>query len=661
MNDQMDIEFDLFEFQGLLGQGSFGTVLKAFNKNTKQTVAVKVIKKKQMLQYAQLMQEAQIQQELQHPNIVKFFGVYETENKILIEMELISGGSLSSITKCTEEQAKYIMYSIFNALQYMHNNNIAHRDLKPENILVTHDLSFVKVTDFGLSTGYSSLMTKQCGTLIYMAPEQLNNRIYNKAVDIWAAGVIMYQLLVGEHPYYKKGCDIPQSQLTMHENCKKILNDKQFSLFRRLTEINPTKRYSATQAMLHPWFNNGGEEPLTMEEQFQQWKQSQKFQNIISLLMLLSKMGYKKVLHNRELYHQVSKNLNNKKKQDVMNNYEQLFADYQKSLNDAQKTKISTVVPTPSLDQHNDNNEQIIFQSSLMKPFRQLSSFNKHDAIRIINTNSQIQTPSNEEDNELDQQIKFSNQSYLIKERLEKQNIRPQVMIQSQPTKLTSNLSEIDSNIQDIDTQQQHLEKQCQQSTATNTSVSPTKSPLRRKRVKRTQIKQYLNEEIVQSNVQQIQLITQKPKQQHQQQQQQQQQQQYQQQQQQQQLQQQLQQQQQQSTTNVIRQQSPSPKNKFKIQLKPLNHQQQPVSQTSQSNGNQSLRLKVQKLSVDKEFFAPPVLDLSNLALECLSPKYRKTRTNSLHYQKRVYANEFQPSRVLGNAYKKNYDSFYMK
>lgn len=52
------------------------------------------------------------------------------------------------------------MYSIFNALQYMHNNNIAHRDLKPENILVTHDLSFVKVTDFGLSTGYSSLMTK---------------------------------------------------------------------------------------------------------------------------------------------------------------------------------------------------------------------------------------------------------------------------------------------------------------------------------------------------------------------------------------------------------------------------------------------------------------------------------------------------------------------
>lgn len=52
------------------------------------------------------------------------------------------------------------MYSILNALQYMHNNNIAHRDLKPENILVTHDLSLVKVTDFGLSTGYSSLMTK---------------------------------------------------------------------------------------------------------------------------------------------------------------------------------------------------------------------------------------------------------------------------------------------------------------------------------------------------------------------------------------------------------------------------------------------------------------------------------------------------------------------
>lgn len=63
------------------------------------------------------------------------------------------------------------MYSIFSALQYMHNNNIVHRDLKPENILISQDLSEIKVSDFGLSTAYSSLMTKQCGTLTYMAPE----------------------------------------------------------------------------------------------------------------------------------------------------------------------------------------------------------------------------------------------------------------------------------------------------------------------------------------------------------------------------------------------------------------------------------------------------------------------------------------------------------
>ena len=90
----------------------------------------------------------------------------------------------------------------------MHDNNIDHTDLKTENVLISSDLIKVKVTDFGLSTTYSSLMIKQCGTLIYMAPEQLNNRLYNKSIDIWAVGVIFYQLLVGDHPYYRKGCDI---------------------------------------------------------------------------------------------------------------------------------------------------------------------------------------------------------------------------------------------------------------------------------------------------------------------------------------------------------------------------------------------------------------------------------------------------------------------
>ncbi|CAD8083829.1 unnamed protein product [Paramecium sonneborni] len=92
MNEFCDISFDLFEFQEFLGQGSFGTVLKALNKQTQQLVAVKIIKKKSLFQSEQLMQEARILQELSHPNIVKFFAVHETDSRIFIEMELIQGG-----------------------------------------------------------------------------------------------------------------------------------------------------------------------------------------------------------------------------------------------------------------------------------------------------------------------------------------------------------------------------------------------------------------------------------------------------------------------------------------------------------------------------------------------------------------------------------------
>ncbi|CAK61590.1 unnamed protein product (macronuclear) [Paramecium tetraurelia] len=625
MNDNPDFSFDLFEFQGFLGQGSFGTVLKALNKETQQLVAVK---KKSLLQLEQLLQEAHILQELQHPNIVKFFGVHETESRILIEMELIQGGSLSSIPKCSEEQIKYIMYQIFNALQYMHNNNIAHRDLKPENILVTHDLSLVKVTDFGLSTGYASLMTKQCGTLIYMAPEQLNNKIYNKAIDIWAAGVIMYQLIVGQHPYYKKGCDVSQSQLQMHEQCKTYLNDIQYSLFRRLTEINPTKRYSATQALLHPWFNCGNDEPLTMEEQFQKWKQSQKLHKFILTLMLLNKMGYKKQLNDKEFYNEMSKKINQIKKQEfLLGNYDQLFADYQKSLTEDQKSKISCVSnkmdQNTRIDLHTTIDSTKQSHSTILQSSKLLLPFTSKQPIRVVNLNLQNQTPTVIEDIEQEQMMKLS--VHRNKEKQEKPIIRQQLIIQS--TKLNQTTEDNQQLIQDIKiSHQQNSEKQLEQST----TPSPTKSPqtLKKRRVKKQQLKQYLNEDIIQTNYQQMHNVIQVSQQEY--------------------------------NNNNIRQQSPLTKNAFKIQLKPLNHLPSMAS-SQHNNPNPSLRPRNQKHSVDREFYAPPILDLSNLALECMSPKQRQTRAISLSSQRRVYANEFQPYRVLGVIGRNNQDSFNIK
>ena len=91
----------------------------------------------------------------------------------------------------------------------MHDNSIIHRDLKPENILIanSNDLSSIKIIDFGLSmVNTNHLLDEYCGTIKYMAPEQLDQKNYGNSIDLWTCGIMMYMLLSkGEHPFINKG------------------------------------------------------------------------------------------------------------------------------------------------------------------------------------------------------------------------------------------------------------------------------------------------------------------------------------------------------------------------------------------------------------------------------------------------------------------------
>lgn len=101
------------------------------------------------------------------------------------------------------------MGSIFRSLHYIHSINIIHRDIKPDNILVSNyeDLSKIKMADFGLSTKldfyYPKTATSKCGTMLFMAPEILNNLSYSKSVDIWSCSIIMFILSQGKHPFFQ--------------------------------------------------------------------------------------------------------------------------------------------------------------------------------------------------------------------------------------------------------------------------------------------------------------------------------------------------------------------------------------------------------------------------------------------------------------------------
>ena len=136
-----------------------------------------------------IRREAEILSALNHKNIVQFRKVLESDEYFLIVMELVRGGSLRKLlTKrqmrkrpLTEEEVRVIMKSILEAVHHLHNHNVIHRDLKLENILLDDfkDLSTIKIADFGLSVKRDYYLSEKCGTLLYMAPEQVNKSSYS--------------------------------------------------------------------------------------------------------------------------------------------------------------------------------------------------------------------------------------------------------------------------------------------------------------------------------------------------------------------------------------------------------------------------------------------------------------------------------------------------
>ena len=250
-----------------IDHGAFGTVLHVLDLTTNKDMAVKVINKN-ATRYShidKMKEEVSILRILSHPNIVKFYGYIETTNQLLIKMEYIKYGSLKQWIKkrdkITEEEASIILKKILSAIEYLHSKQICHRDIKPENIMLSeeNDLNSIKIIDFGLSAQNFDLLINNdyCGTYIYMAPELIEKKLYFNSVDMWSIGILMFILLnKGKHPFYVKGD-------TKREIAKKIkigkinfyekISPMAKHLILKLLEPNPSWRYTAIQAIKHPW------------------------------------------------------------------------------------------------------------------------------------------------------------------------------------------------------------------------------------------------------------------------------------------------------------------------------------------------------------------------------------------------------------------------
>lgn len=200
-----------FEIGRPLGRGKFGHVYLAREKESKQVVALKVLSKKQIENsevVGQIRREIEIHSHLEHPNILRMYGFFFDAKKIYYIMEYAPGGELykelKRQRKFEEKQVARYIRQMASALAYIHSCNVFHRDIKPENILIcTGDQ--LKISDFGWSVRALSTQRKtMCGTMDYLCPEIIENRLYDWSVDIWALGVLTYELATGTAPFYHK-------------------------------------------------------------------------------------------------------------------------------------------------------------------------------------------------------------------------------------------------------------------------------------------------------------------------------------------------------------------------------------------------------------------------------------------------------------------------
>jgi serine/threonine protein kinase len=202
------VKLDDFELDRTVGTGSFGRVMIAYlKKDRTQRFAMKMLKKENIVKMKQIehtLNEKQILASINFPFIVSLSYSFKDNSNIYMVLEFVSGGEMFTHLRKTgrysEEIACFYASQILLSFEYLHHLNIIYRDLKPENVLFDNN-GYIKITDFGFAKIIKDRTWTLCGTPEYLAPEIILSRGYNKAVDWWAMGVLIYEMAAGKKLY----------------------------------------------------------------------------------------------------------------------------------------------------------------------------------------------------------------------------------------------------------------------------------------------------------------------------------------------------------------------------------------------------------------------------------------------------------------------------
>ena len=253
----------------LLGRGSFGQVILARLKINNKLYAMKILDKSQLkLKHQEVHTKAErdLMVKINCPFIVNIKSAFQDEKYLYIVSDFMQGGDMyyhmHEAHKLDFERTQFYIAEIVLAIEYLHNNNMVYRDLKPENILLDSK-GHIKLTDFGLSKMLSSSKDKAftiCGTPQYLAPEVFIHKGYDKNVDWWSLGCLIYEMLTGQLPFnIKRGNKINLNIYKQNIKFPRFLDEDSKDLIRKLLIFDPKKRLcsgknGAEAIKKHPFF-----------------------------------------------------------------------------------------------------------------------------------------------------------------------------------------------------------------------------------------------------------------------------------------------------------------------------------------------------------------------------------------------------------------------
>ena len=253
-----------YEILEPIGKGGMGEVYRARDTRLKRDVALKVLPSafaSQADRLSRFQREAEVLASLNHPNIAAIYGIEHADGVHALAMEYVQGASPQG--PLPFDEAWKICSQIAEALEYAHDRGVIHRDLKPANVKVTPGGS-VKLLDFGLAKAMSTEREASSasnavensptltmggtqvgvvlGTAAYMAPEQAKGKNVDKRADIWAFGVVLYELLTGKRPF--RGDDVSDilASVLKEEPDDSAVPERARRLIRRCLEKDPKKR-----------------------------------------------------------------------------------------------------------------------------------------------------------------------------------------------------------------------------------------------------------------------------------------------------------------------------------------------------------------------------------------------------------------------------------